>query len=87
MALNLTVIGIVVMGLTQFVKEKLGLEGSRAEALSFLIGLVLGCLFQLTQVTTYDLAGILSVVVVGLLMGLVPSGIYKFAVTNFSNKE
>lgn len=72
---------LVVMGLTQFIKEKLGLSGSPAELLSFAIGFLLGGAYRLASLPALpaDFAGWFGVVLYALAAGLVPSGLYKFS--------
>ncbi len=74
MANLLTVIGLV-LGLTQWLKEKIGLSGAGAELASFAIGFVAGFGYQ------WSISGpdYLSVIVTAVGMALVPSGLYKFA--------
>lgn len=72
---------LVVMGLTQFIKEKLGMSGNPAELLSFVIGFLLGGAFRLASLPALpgDFAGWFGVVLYALAAGLVPSGLYKFS--------
>lgn len=76
--LNLGVVVTLVLGLTQWVKERLGLVDRPAEVLSFAIGALGGGVYQFAVSHPIDFNGWLSVVIVALLMALVPSGIFKF---------
>lgn len=78
MQLNLVEVTAIVIGLTQWIKTKLNLEGQKAELLSAGLGFTLGAGFQYSQVSPVDFAGWFLVVLVGLGMALVPSGLYKF---------
>lgn len=68
----------VVLGLVQFVKG-FGVEGNAAKAVSMIIGLLFGVGYMLTQAMPADFAGWFAVVVYGLGLGLVASGIYDAA--------
>ena len=66
----------VVLGLVEFSK-KLGLEGKPLLAVSMVLGLLFGIGYQLTVVGQPGTAGEwFSAVIVGLVFGLVASGIY-----------
>ena len=69
----------LVIGLTQWVKTRLNVEGQAAEIVSLLTGIVLGIGAKLALGLPTDYAGWFGVVIYGLAMGLVPSGLYKFA--------
>ncbi len=71
-----TIIGLV-LALTQWVKERLGLKGRPAEIVSFLIGLVSGGGYQYVTHPPALPADWFGLVVVGLITALVPSGLYK----------
>ena len=72
---------LVVLGLTQFIKEKLSMSGRPAELLSFAIVFFIGGASRIASMPAMpvDFAGWFGVVIYGLAMGLVPSGLYKFA--------
>jgi hypothetical protein len=74
---NIGVVVTIILGLTQWLKERLKLESRAAEALSFVIGATLGGLYQYSVTKPVDLTSWLAVAFVALLMALVPSGIYK----------
>lgn len=76
---NIGIVVTIVLGLTQWLKERMQLSGRPAEALSFVIGAASGGVYQYAVTQPVDLNGWLAVVFVGLLMALVPSGIFKFA--------
>lgn len=76
---NIGVVVTIVLGLTQWLKERLALTGRPAEALSFVIGAVFGGVYQFAVTQPSNLQAWLSVVFVAVLMALVPSGIFKFA--------
>jgi hypothetical protein len=71
---------LVVLGLTQFIKEKLNLSGRPAELLSFAIGFFIGGASRLASLPTMplDFTGWFAVVLYALAAALVPSGLYKF---------
>ena len=75
-----SVVGIpliaVVMGLVTWLSETFSLVGKQSLIASMLIGLILGGGFQLSQATPADFAGWFAVIVYGLALGLVASGIY-----------
>lgn len=75
---NLGVVVTIVLGLTQWLKERLGLVDRPAEILSFAVGALGGGVYQFAVSQPTDLNGWLGVVFVALLMALVPSGIFKF---------
>jgi|WetSurMetagenome_2_1015567.scaffolds.fasta_scaffold00807_18 hypothetical protein len=81
MTITISEVVVVVLGLSQWFKTKAGLQGAAAEWLSFGIGVVLGGFYQYVVTSPVDAGGYFSVVVVGVGMGLVPSGLYKFAGT------
>ena len=68
----------IVIGLSQWVKEKAGLTGAAAEWAALIIGVVIGGVFQFATMQPADVRGWLSVALVALAMGLVPSGLFKF---------
>ena len=76
---NIGIVVTIVLGLTQWLKERMQLAGRPAEALSFAIGLVCGGVYQYAITQPATLQAWLSVAFVALLMALVPSGIFKFA--------
>lgn len=75
---NLGVVVTIVLGLTQWIKERLGLVDRPAEILSFAVGALGGGVYQYAASQPTDLNGWLGVVFVAVLMALVPSGIFKF---------
>ena len=77
--LNLSFVIAVVIGLTQWIKDKAELTGRPAEVLALLVGAVLGAGYQFVYAAPTDASGWFSVVLVGLAMALVPSGLFKFA--------
>jgi hypothetical protein len=76
---NITVAGIplliIVIGLVQFIKG-FGLEGNIVKGVSLLVGLLLGAAYQYTVAIPVDFAGWFQLVVFGLGLGLVASGLY-----------
>jgi uncharacterized membrane protein YoaK (UPF0700 family) len=76
--LNIGIVVTIVLGLTQWLKERMELTGQRAEALSFAIGAACGGVYQYAITQPVTLQGWLAVVFVALLMALVPSGIFQF---------
>lgn len=81
MTLNIAEIVLLVLGLTQWVKTKLKLVDTVAEVTSFVIGFLLGGAYQFVVSQPVDARGWFLVLLVGIGMGLVPSGLYKFAGT------
>jgi hypothetical protein len=79
MELNIGEITLIVLALTQWLKTKLELEGKVAELASFGVGFALGGAYQFTVTKPADAVTWLTVLVVAIGMGLVPSGLYKFA--------
>ena len=65
----------VVLGLVQWVKS-LGLTGNAVKVVSLVIGLLLGIGYQLSVAMPVGFAGWFGVIVFGLALGLVASGIY-----------
>lgn len=76
---NIGIVVTIVLGLTQWIKERMQMSGRPAEALSFIIGALFGGAYQYAVTQPVELQQWLSVVFVALLMALVPSGIFKFA--------
>ena len=70
----------IVIGLSQWVKEKAQLVGTKAEVAALVIGIVIGGVFQYAVSQPADVKGWLGVALVALAMGLVPSGLFKFTV-------
>ena len=66
----------VVMGLVTFL-GKMGVKGKWLLISSLLIGLLIGTGFQLSQVVPVNYAGWFSVLIFGLALGLVASGVYE----------
>lgn len=79
MELSLAGVTLIVLGLSQWVKEKLGLVDKAAEIANAVIGLVLGGAYQYVTTPPVDAKGWFLVLLVALGMALVPSGLYKFA--------
>lgn len=69
----------VVMGLVTWVSQAFGLQGRWLLVVSMLIGLVLGGAFQVSQALPVDFAGWFAVVIYGLALGLIASGVYDTA--------
>jgi hypothetical protein len=67
---------LVVLGLVQFIKG-FGLEGNAVKGLSLAVGLLLGGAYQYSIAAPADFAGWFSLVVFGLGLGLVASGLYE----------
>lgn len=65
----------VVMGLVELVKA-FGVQGKALTAASFVIGLVLGVLYQVSLGVPADYAGWFGAAVFGLALGLVASKVY-----------
>ena len=66
----------VVIGLVAYIK-KLGVEGKALLGASMLIGMLLGGGYQISQIgVPADFAGWFGIVVYGIGLGLVASGIY-----------
>lgn len=76
---NVGIVVTIVLGLTQWIKERLSLDGRPAEILSFVVGAGFGGVYQFSITQPTDLQGWLAVVFVGVLMALVPSGLFQFA--------
>ena len=76
---NIGIVVTVVLGLTQWLKERIKLDGRPAEILSFVIGALFGGVYQYSVTQPAALNQWLSVIFVAVLMALVPSGIFKFA--------
>lgn len=66
---------LIVIGLVQFIKG-FGLNGNTVKGLSLAVGLVLGGGYQYSIATPADFAGWFALVVFGLGLGLVASGLY-----------
>lgn len=77
------VVGLVI-GVTQWLKERLGLTDKPAEILSAIVGFVAGAGYQLAMFPPVTAPDWLGAVVVAVGMALVPSGLYKFA-SDFKN--
>jgi hypothetical protein len=65
----------VVLGLVEFVKG-FGITGNAVKVVSLAIGLLLGVGYQLSVAMPVGFAGWFAVIVFGLALGLVASGIY-----------
>lgn len=66
---------LIVLGLVQFIKG-FGVSGNGVKSLSLAVGLVLGVGYQFSIAAPVDFAGWFAVVVFGLGLGLVASGLY-----------
>jgi hypothetical protein len=66
---------LVVLGLVEWVKG-FGVSGNKVKAVSMAIGLLLGVGYQYSIAPPVGFAGWFGVVVFGLALGLVASGIY-----------
>ncbi len=81
MEINLGVVVAIVLGLTQWLKTKANLKDTAAEYLSLFVGFVAGVLYQysitLPAVNPFNVQAWFAVLVVGVAMSLVPSGLYK----------
>lgn len=75
---NLGLVAIAVIGFSQWLKEKMKVDGQRAELLSFIVGVVAGGTYQIAIYPPTKAQDIFGAVLVALLMGLVPSGLYDF---------
>jgi len=79
---NIMVAGIpllaFVLGLVQFIKG-FGLSGNIVRALSMGVGVLLGVGYQFSVAAPVEFAGWFAVVVFGLSLGLVASGLYDAA--------
>jgi hypothetical protein len=70
---------LVVIGLVQFVKEKLGWSGTGVEIFAICLGLVLGFGYHVyaTEAIIWTFNFIFEGAIFGLAVGLVATGIYK----------
>lgn len=66
---------LVVLGLVEWVKS-LGVTGNAAKVVSLAIGLLLGVGYQFSVTPPVGFSGWFTVIVFGLALGLVASGIY-----------
>lgn len=76
--MNIALVVAAVIGVSQWLKEKLKVTDRPAEILSFVVGFAGGGAYQVflfPPVTERDWFG---AVIVAVLMALVPSGLYKF---------
>lgn len=85
MQVNWTFVTLAVLGLTEWIKTKLHLVDTAAEVASFIVGFSLGGFYQYTLTQPIDATSWFQVVLVGIGMGLVPSGLFKFGV-NFVSR-
>lgn len=74
----------VVMGLVELVKS-FGVQGSALTACSFVIGLALGVLYQISLAMPIGFAGWFGAVIFALALGLVASKVYD-AVRSAANR-
>lgn len=70
---------VVVIGLVTWVSKAFALQGRQSLITSMLIGLLLGGAYQISQAVPINFAGWFAVVIYGLALGLVASGIYDTA--------
>ena len=68
----------VVIGLSQWVKQKAKLAGAKAEWAALVIGVTIGGLLQYATKPPVSATDWLAVALVALGMGLVPSGLFQF---------
>jgi len=70
---------LVVIGLVQFVKEKLSWSGVWVEVFAILLGFVFGFLYHVyaTELVIWTFNFVFEGVIFGLAVGLVATGIYK----------
>ena len=70
---------LVVIGLVQYVKEKLGWQGKGVEIFAILLGLALGFGYHVyaAEVVAWTYAFIFEGVIFGFAVGLVATGVYK----------
>lgn len=69
---------VFVLGLVQFIKSY-GLKGNAVKTLSMGIGLVLGIGYQFSIAAPSNFAQWFGIVLFGLALGLVASGVYEVA--------
>ena len=71
---------LIVIGVVQYVKEKLSWTGTGVEVFALLFGVVMGFLYQMyiTEEIVWAFRFIFEGVIYGLAVGLVATGIYKF---------
>jgi hypothetical protein len=78
---------MVVFGLVEIIKS-FGLKGNILTVVSLLLGLAFGIAYQVAQTgTPFGFAAWFTVIMFGLLIGLVASGFYKFASDRFPKVE
>ena len=80
MTWDLAGVVVLVLALSQWVKTRLGLQDRNAEIASFVIGLVLGVLFWWASHPPATAQDWLILLLVGLGMALVPSGLFKIGI-------
>jgi len=68
---------LILAGLVAFAKT-MGLAGKALTALSLVLGVVIGVLYQLSVAVPTDFAGWFGAGVIGLGLGLVTAGLYDF---------
>ena len=71
---------LVVIGVVQYVKEKLKWEGIGVEVFALVFGVVMGFLYQMyiAEEIVWAFRFVFEGVIYGLAVGLVATGIYKF---------
>lgn len=76
--ISLPIVVAAVIGIAQWLKEKMQISGRPAEIVSFVVGVVCGGAYQVTMFPPVAASDWFGAAMVALLMGLVPSGLYKF---------
>jgi len=78
---------VVVFGLVEIFKS-FGLQGNILTAISLVLGLAFGIAYQVAQTgTPLGFSAWFTVIMFGLMIGLVASGFYKFASDRFPKVE
>lgn len=76
--INLALVVAAVIGVSQWLKERLGVQDKAAEVMSFIVGLAGGGAYQVFLFPPASAQDWFGAVIVAVLMALVPSGLYKF---------
>lgn len=66
---------VVVVALVEWLKS-IGIYGKMLRVISLVIGLILGAAYQYSITPPIDISGWIGIIVYGLMLGLVSSGIY-----------
>ncbi len=85
MEISYAMVVAIILGLSQWVKEKTGLVDKTAEIVCAALGFVLMGVYQFTVTNPTDLNSAFVVLVAALSGWLVPSGLYKLT-TSFVEK-